>query len=143
MSSTIDLNGRLGNTGYYGSFNNNINQGAIKFLKGYKRQSARLNVDQLIGGSLSTQISTYFSRSNTYPDGNWFNLTRQHPNTDLLATDSKGRLYTTEGVLGRVQQFSPDGVPLRTWGSKGSEPGGFGASASLESPAFSRASPRL
>ena len=93
MSSTIDLNGRLGNTGYYGSFNNNINQGAIKFLKGYKRQSARLNVDQLIGGSLSTQISTYFSRSNTYPDGNWFNLTRQHPNTDLLATDSKGRLY--------------------------------------------------
>lgn len=93
MSSTIDLNGRIGNTGYYGSFNSNVNQGAIRYLRGYRRQSARLNVDQQIGGNLSTQISTYFARSQNYPDGNWFNLTRQHPNTDLLARDSKGRLF--------------------------------------------------
>ncbi len=45
----------------------------------------------------------------------------------FLAQDSKGRLYTTEGVLGRVQQLSPEGRPLAAWGSKGSEPGGFGA----------------
>jgi hypothetical protein len=45
----------------------------------------------------------------------------------LLALDSKGRLYTTEGARGRVQLFSPEGKPLRVWGDKGKQPGGFGA----------------
>jgi tripartite motif-containing protein 71 len=45
----------------------------------------------------------------------------------FLALDSKGRLYTTEGALGRVQQFSAEGKPLLAWGDKGNQPGGFGA----------------
>jgi sugar lactone lactonase YvrE len=45
----------------------------------------------------------------------------------FLAQDSAGRLYTTEGVHGRVQQFTPDGQPLAAWGNKTDEPGGFGA----------------
>lgn len=45
----------------------------------------------------------------------------------FLALDSKGRLYTTEGVRGRVQQFAPEGKPLSAWGDKGTQPGGFGA----------------
>jgi sugar lactone lactonase YvrE len=45
----------------------------------------------------------------------------------FLARDSKGRIYTTEGTLGRVQQFSAEGTPLGAWGDKGSQPGGFGA----------------
>lgn len=44
----------------------------------------------------------------------------------FLAQDSKGRLYTTEGVLGRVQQFDAEGKPLAAWGSKTAEPGAFG-----------------
>jgi len=44
----------------------------------------------------------------------------------FIARDSQGRLYTTEGILGRVQQFSHDGKPLATWGDKGDQPGGFG-----------------
>ncbi|MDB5310136.1 MAG: repeat protein [Gemmataceae bacterium] len=44
----------------------------------------------------------------------------------FLARDSKGQLYTTEGVLGRVQRFSPEGKPLAVWGDKGTQPGGFG-----------------
>jgi tripartite motif-containing protein 71 len=47
----------------------------------------------------------------------------------FLAQDRRGRLYTTEGVLGRIQQLTPEGRPLAAWGSKGSEPGGFGALA--------------
>lgn len=31
----------------------------------------------------------------------------------FLARDGKGRLYTTEGTMGRVQQFSAEGKPLR------------------------------
>jgi sugar lactone lactonase YvrE len=45
----------------------------------------------------------------------------------FLARDSVGRFYTTEGTLGRVQQFSAEGKPLQAWGDKGSPPGGFGA----------------
>ncbi len=45
----------------------------------------------------------------------------------FLALDSKGRLYTTEGMLGRVQQLTTDGKPLLAWGDKGDQPGGFGA----------------
>ena len=45
----------------------------------------------------------------------------------FLARDSQGRIYTTEGTIGRVQQFSADGKPLRAWGDKSDEPGGFGA----------------
>jgi hypothetical protein len=45
----------------------------------------------------------------------------------FLAQDSKGRLYTTEGVASRVQQLSPDGKPLLAWGDKGDQPGGFGS----------------
>ena len=45
----------------------------------------------------------------------------------FLALDSKGRPYTTEGAFGRVQQFSAEGKPLRAWGDKGKQPGGFGA----------------
>jgi sugar lactone lactonase YvrE len=45
----------------------------------------------------------------------------------FLARDSQGRIYTTEGTMGRVQQFSPDGKPLLAWGDKCDQPGGFGA----------------
>ena len=44
----------------------------------------------------------------------------------FLALDRKGRIYTTEGVYGRVQQFFADGKPLSAWGDKGTQPGGFG-----------------
>jgi sugar lactone lactonase YvrE len=44
----------------------------------------------------------------------------------FLARDSRGRIYTTEGAHGRVQQFTPEGQPLTAWGNKSDEPGGFG-----------------
>ena len=37
----------------------------------------------------------------------------------FVVLDSKGRIYTTEGALGRVQQFTSDGKPLCAWGIKG------------------------
>lgn len=45
----------------------------------------------------------------------------------FVARDSQGRLYTTEGMQGRVQQFAADGTFLARWGDKGDQPGGFGA----------------
>ena len=45
----------------------------------------------------------------------------------FVALDASGRVYTTEGVHGRVQVFSPFGQPLMAWGNKTNEPGGFGS----------------
>jgi len=45
----------------------------------------------------------------------------------LLARDSRNRLYTTEGVAGRIQQLTSDGTPLLAWGNKSDDPGGFGS----------------
>lgn len=45
----------------------------------------------------------------------------------FVAQDSEGRIYSTEGIQGRVQQFSPSGKFLAQWGDKGDQPGGFGA----------------
>ncbi len=45
----------------------------------------------------------------------------------FLSQDSQGRIYSTEGADGRVQQFASDGKPLLVWGDKGEQPGGFGA----------------
>jgi sugar lactone lactonase YvrE len=45
----------------------------------------------------------------------------------FLARDSQGRIYTTEGTIGRIQQFSSEGRPLAAWGQTDGEPGGFGA----------------
>src|SRR5947199_367123 len=39
----------------------------------------------------------------------------------FLTQDSKGRLYTTEGARGRVQQLSAEGQPLLAWGDKGNQ----------------------
>lgn len=44
-----------------------------------------------------------------------------------LAQDSKGRFYTTEAGMGRVQQLTTEGKPLLAWGDRGDGPGGFGA----------------
>jgi tripartite motif-containing protein 71 len=52
---------------------------------------------------------------------------------NFLGVDSKGNIFSTEGVLGRVQQFSADGKPLQAWGNKGNDPGGFGGLATVYS----------
>ena len=44
----------------------------------------------------------------------------------FLAFDDDGNILTTEGKLGRVQKFTPDGKPLFAFGSNSTEPGGFG-----------------
>jgi TonB-linked SusC/RagA family outer membrane protein len=103
----VDLRGKVGNTGYYASLNNFMEAGAVKYLKGYRAQSARLNVDQQIGSNWSNSISTYFLRSQNYPErseNSWFSLTREHPSANLNARDSKGRLYYRPDVTSETSQ---------------------------------------
>lgn len=109
-NTSLDISGKTGGTSYFTSFNSLINTGAIKFLKGYRRQSARVNVDQSITSDLNMSIQTFFSRSQNYSDGEggnnspYFTLTRQHPNTNLLGTDSKGRIYVRPDPTAETSQ---------------------------------------
>ena len=52
----------------------------------------------------------------------------------FLAQDNKGYLFTTEGVSGRVQKFTPEGKPHSSWGNKSDDPGGFGSTKMGYSP---------
>lgn len=94
ISSTMNLTGRTGGTGYYVSFNNFIQNGPVKFQHGYTRQTARANVDQqLVGGALTMALQMGYTRSQLYPNQfGWFGLTREHAASDLTARDSLGRL---------------------------------------------------
>ena len=49
LSSTINLTGRTGATGYYASFNNFVQNGPVRYEHGYNRQSGRANIDQTVG----------------------------------------------------------------------------------------------
>jgi TonB-linked SusC/RagA family outer membrane protein len=104
-TNTVDASGKFGNTGFFSSFSNLNQLGAVRYEQGYRRQSARVNVSQSGGDMFDTQIQTYYARAANFPDNeNWFNISRQHPSVNLLATDSKGRLFIRSDVTNEGQQ---------------------------------------
>ena len=115
-TNTVDASGKFGNTGFFSSFSNLEQLGAVRFEKGYRRQSARVNVSQTTGDMFDTQIQTYYARTANFPDNeNWFNISRQHPSVNLLARDSKDRLYIRSDVTNEGgQNYNPviDNVQL-------------------------------
>ena len=52
----------------------------------------------------------------------------------FLAFNSEGNLYTTEGTVGRIQKFKPDGTFLLAFGDNDDGPGHFGGGHALEGP---------
>ena len=103
-SSNIDMSGRLGNTGYFVSASNEIDQGSIKYLKGGNRNSVRVNLDQKIGDPWNVQLQSFYSRRDRAPDGNWFRLTRVPPAVNLDRRDSRGRLFVRSNPLNQGSQ---------------------------------------
>ncbi len=94
VNSTLDATGRVGRTNFFASMNQLRQEGSVKLLPGYTRNSMRLNVDQQLGGNINFSLRSNYSSANDYNNGaGWFGLTRQPANAELFATDSKGRLY--------------------------------------------------
>lgn len=98
-TNSIDMSGRFGATSVFGSVSNTHESGAIRFLQGYERRSARLNVDQRIGNAWSVALRSYYARSTQdglnqeRGGGAFFRLTRVPAIVNILATDTMGRLY--------------------------------------------------
>jgi TonB-linked SusC/RagA family outer membrane protein len=103
-NNNVDMTGRFGNTGFFASASNLIQEGAIKFLDGFRRNTARLNVDQAVGEDLTMQVSTLYARTTNYPETDFFALTRVHAGIDLLRRDSQGRLFIRSNPLNQGQQ---------------------------------------
>jgi len=94
LNSTVNLTGRTGATGYYLSFNNFIQEGAVRNLHGFNRQTGRANIDQTIGSNITASAQLGYTRSQQYPDNfGWFGLTRNHAAANLLGTDTQGRIF--------------------------------------------------
>ena len=109
----VDLRGRAGNTSYYASGNAFNQGGSIKFLDGFQRQSARLNVDQIIN-DWTFALSSYYARDKKdgfdQEDGGgaFFRLTRAPPIANLDQRDQFGRLYIRTNLQGGgSQNYNP------------------------------------
>lgn len=103
-NNNVDMSGRFGNTGFFASASNLIQEGAIKFLDGYRRNTARLNIDQAVGEDLTMQVSTMYARTAQFPQTDFFVLTRVPAFVDLLRRDSRDRLFIRSNVLNQGQQ---------------------------------------
>ena len=97
--TNVDMTGRFGGTQFYASGSNLTQQGAIRFLQGFQRNTFRLNVDQVVGTNLNVALRSQYTRSsqdglNQENGGNaFFVLTRVPGVVNVLARDSLGRLY--------------------------------------------------
>jgi TonB-linked SusC/RagA family outer membrane protein len=106
LNTTLDASGRINNTNYFASASLLDQGGAISYLKGYQRQSGRVNLSQAFGDHWSADLTTYFAHSTD--DGSnqegggaaFFRLTRTPPIVDLERTDSKGRLLVRPNLAG-------------------------------------------
>ncbi|MGQ0639772.1 MAG: SusC/RagA family TonB-linked outer membrane protein, partial [Gemmatimonadaceae bacterium] len=103
-NTNVDMVGRFGNTGFFASASNFYQEGSIRFLKGFRRNSARVNIDQQIGEEWNLQLSTLYSRGTQYRNGEFFRLTRVPAGVNLLRRDSFGRLFIRSNPLNQGSQ---------------------------------------
>ena len=104
-NSTLDATGRIGRTNFFASGNQFKQEGAVRYLRGYTRNSVRLNVDQTMANAFSFGVRTNFASVDDYNSGaNWFRVTRQPAYVDILRRDSKGRLFIRSVVVNQGSQ---------------------------------------
>lgn len=103
-NTNLDMSGRFNNTAMFASVGNFYQQGAIRFLKGYRRNSARLNIDQQVSDEMSVSLNTTYSKTANYPTIDFFRVTRVPAAVDLLRRDSRGRLFIRSNPLNQGQQ---------------------------------------
>jgi len=107
-STSMDLTSGTADARYFAGVTLLRQQGAIRYLDGLTRYTARLNVDQRLGANLSLSLRTFYSRG--YVDGAtlganlFFRLTRQPAAANLLARDALGRLYVRSNIMTQGDQ---------------------------------------
>ncbi|HEY4733740.1 MAG TPA: SusC/RagA family TonB-linked outer membrane protein [Gemmatimonadaceae bacterium] len=112
-NTNVDMRGKVSNTGIYASLSNFVQEGAVKDMAGFTRNSARVNVDQRFGDRISANVNSYYSSTIDHGSnfdetsgnaGTWFNLTRAPYMADLTATDNQGRVVVRSTPLSQGDQ---------------------------------------
>lgn len=105
VNSSVDVRAKVNNTGVYASIGNLSQQGAVQYMGGFVRNSARVNVDQRFGDRLSANLNSYFSQKIEHPDqGAFFSITRAPWMADLEARDNLGRIVINHNPLSNSSQ---------------------------------------
>jgi TonB-linked SusC/RagA family outer membrane protein len=108
-NNTLDASGRFGGTSFFGSINNYWEEGAMEGLRGYTRNSGRLNLDQTVGEDWTFGMRTYYSAAlfdgrNDDPAGGFFRATRNPVGVNLLRRDAQGRLFVRSNPMAQGDQ---------------------------------------
>jgi len=116
-NTNIDMRGKVNNTGVYSSLSHFVQQGAVEFLPGFTRNSARVNIDQRFTDRISANVNSYYSSSVDHASifdetsgnaGTWFNLTRAPWMSDMTELDALGRVVIRHNPLSQGDQnFNP------------------------------------
>lgn len=87
-----NMTGRFNQTSFFASLGALKQEGSFIGLEGYRRGSARVNVDQNVGTDWNVQLSTYYARSSddgAGQEGNsFFDLTRMPRGVNILMRDT-------------------------------------------------------
>jgi TonB-linked SusC/RagA family outer membrane protein len=106
----VDMTGKFGRANFFTSIGTLRQEGSIRFLDGYRRNSIRMNVDNTLGNNWTLSVRAYYARveQDNY-SGAFFTLTRQVAYADLLRTDSFGRLFVRSNAQAQgSQNENPD-----------------------------------
>jgi TonB-linked SusC/RagA family outer membrane protein len=112
-NSSLDVRAKVNDTGVYASLGNLTQQGAVQFIGGFLRNSARVNVDQRWGERFSANINSYYSQTLDHGaqlegGGPFFSITRAPWMANLLARDNLGRIVVRPNPLSNASQnFNP------------------------------------
>lgn len=105
QNTNADMSGRAGNTDYYASVSNFMQQGSFRFVDGYRRNTARLNVGQVIGEDVTVNLTSLYARTTDYDnEPDFFRLTRVPAGVNLLRQDNQGRLFVRSNPLDQGEQ---------------------------------------
>lgn len=111
LNTNVSMSGRIMSANVYAAANNLRQEGAVRFLEGYTRNSFRVNADQQIGEAWTVSATSFFSRSEqdgaNFVAGNarpWFSLSRTPAFTNMLARDSQGRIMPRHNPLSQGEQ---------------------------------------
>jgi TonB-linked SusC/RagA family outer membrane protein len=116
VNSSADMRANVNNTGVYASIGNLTQQGAVKYIGGFVRNSARVNADQRFGDKVTANINSFYSQTVDHGaniDGSsgsstFFSITRAPWMADLEARDNLGRIVINHNPLSNsTQNYNP------------------------------------
>ncbi len=112
VNSSADMRANVNNTGVYASLGNLTQQGAVKYIGGFVRNSARVNVDQRFSDRISLNINSFYSQTidrganidAETGSSTFFSITRSPWMADLEARDNLGRIVVNHNPLSNSSQ---------------------------------------